>query len=351
MRRNIYLLSAVLALAAASCSQSGQTPEYAGELKSVIGFTASTQTDDLDAVTRAAGEFEDTELRAAGFGVFASYTGLHRYSESNVSSDFMYNEQVTYTSGNWTYSPLRYWPNGEGEAADGGTGASPHYVSFFAYAPYNDYNEYTRYCIPSCSRAEEKGDPWIMYRLIGQDDLDHQVDLLYADPMLDQTKKAVNENVNMNFHHALACVGDKVTIKVGDAMKANTGTSSIVLNDVRVEYTFTDKARLVLWHNGKPNWQPIMSEATATTRTVTLLSGGNETIYDGADATDKVFIGKGLFYIPLDVEGYRQKAEVHITYTLGSSVVNGTTTLYLSDYTEAFAAGKKLDIEITLDNQ
>ncbi|MBQ9660456.1 MAG: hypothetical protein IJV37_04230, partial [Bacteroidales bacterium] len=91
--------------------------------------------------TRAEGEIPTDEvLRAgSGFGVFACYTGAHKYSESSVSPDFMYNQKVTYNPGipAWEYSPVKYWPNGEGEPV-GETGENPHYVSFFAYAPYSD---------------------------------------------------------------------------------------------------------------------------------------------------------------------------------------------------------------------
>ena len=353
MRRNTFLLFAAVTFFMVSCSQADQMPEESfDEMENVIGFSVSTEASDFGAATRAEGEFSDiSAIHDAGFGVFASYTGLHTYSESNVSSDFMYNEGVSYNSGRWTYSPLRYWPNGEGEATDKGTGASPHYVSFFAYAPYNDYNDITKYCIPSFSRAEEKGDPWIMYRLIDQDNLDKQIDLLYADPMLDQTKKAVNENVQFNFHHALACVGDIVIITVGDVLKANAGAQNITLTDVSVEYTLTEKAKLVLWNKGKANWQPIVSENITTTRKVVLLENGNETLYDGSDVNPYTGNGKGLFYIPLDVAGNRQKAEVHVTYTIGSVSVNGIVTIYMSDYTDAFEAGKKLDINITIDNE
>ena len=95
------------------------------------------------AATRAAVEGETTLATMQtsaddGFGVFASYTGMHKYSAVTVKPDFMYNDHVFWNStpGVWEYSPLRYWPNGEGDV-DGLTGNVPHYVSFFAYAPFS----------------------------------------------------------------------------------------------------------------------------------------------------------------------------------------------------------------------
>jgi len=52
-------------------------------------------------LTRTAiGTINDTELKTAGFGVFAAHTGIYPYDRSDIVSDFMHNQQVTYHSGN-----------------------------------------------------------------------------------------------------------------------------------------------------------------------------------------------------------------------------------------------------------
>lgn len=293
-----------------------------------------------DADTRAKGEISASSLTNQSFGVFASYTGLHKYSDSNVSPDFMYNEQVSYNNQDgWTYSPLRYWPNGEGEDA-----SLPRYVSFFAYAPYGST------CISDVSNAHESGDPWITYKLAA--DIANQTDLLYA-MKLDQTKQAINQPVKFEFNHALACVGDYVQIGMSQVLETALAGKTLKLTDVSIDYTLTSKAKLVLWNNGTANWQAINSENATTTRSVTLLSGASVVIDQNTPWTDS---NHGVFYIPLIVGGHVQKADVHIAYDVydGNTKVDelsksGTVTLILSNYA-AYQPGKELDINITLNN-
>ena len=304
-----------------------------------IGFTA-TMADMEDATTRATGAVSDnTTLNTqGGFGVFAAYTGLHKYSDSNVTSDFLYNQQVKLNGSAWSYEPVVYWPNGEGDAGTP-TGANPHYVSFFAYAPYSDTDTSNSnstpadYCISGFSYAHEQTDPWLTYRL--HTDVTKQVDLLYATPLLDQTKPATGGKLKFSFKHALGCVGDKVTVKAGKAM---------TLKKVTVTYRLTDKGRLILNSSGQPNWKPIMSENFLTERTLTLLSSDKTLAANGTWSISE----KGVFYIPIETGGREQTATVEVTYQVGSTVKTGSTVLYLKDFTDAYQAGKHLYINVTV---
>lgn len=319
---------------------------------------------------------------AGGFGVFACYTGLHKYVDSNVHPDFMYNEHVTSTDGTiWTYSPLKYWPNGEGETNSSiNTGENPHYVSFMAYAPYSDNNESTPvgYCIPSFSHQGELGNPWLTYRL--HPNVANQVDLLYAShteehPILDWKKPDVVTKVNFVFDHALACIGNKVSIDCSSGLKSQIDNrvngvtitkAKVEVTSLTIEYTLTAKARLVLWNNGEANWQTIWSEAPICSRTITFIDS-NHTIYEknGESVTASPFVedGKGVYYIPVELSGYPQTANVSLTYrvaTYSSSSGSwqydeekeGTGTLTLHEYTTApndgYKPGKHLYINISL---
>ena len=76
----------------------------------------------------------------AGFGVFGYFTNNGDYDANTSTPNFMYNEQVTYTTATgtlaqWTYEPVKYWPNEFGDAAQSD---DLDKVSFFAYAPYVD---------------------------------------------------------------------------------------------------------------------------------------------------------------------------------------------------------------------
>ena len=269
--------------------------------------------------TRATGMIgDDASLQAGGFGVFGCYTGLHNYSESDANSSFMYNQELEWVSGDahWEYNPVKYWPGEEG-----------HKVSFFAYAPYSECNGTG--CIPSCVRYQETADPWVMYRIA--ENPDDQVDLLYATPLLDQTKMAVNERLEFTFKHALACVGENVTI--------STSATGVTLKEVSIDYTLTAKGRLVLWNRGSANWTPIQSEDVVTVRSVSLLTGGHEPL-------PKTFSGQGLFCIPAEAAGYPQKATMHVTYVVNNVEHTATSELMLKGLLQE---GKTLDINITLN--
>lgn len=79
---------------------------------------------------------DNSTIGSKGFGVFAYLTTNGKYGSSeannNFIGNFMTNIKVTGTAigeneNSWSYSPLRYWPQGKDE-----------YVSFLAYAPYKD---------------------------------------------------------------------------------------------------------------------------------------------------------------------------------------------------------------------
>jgi hypothetical protein len=339
------------------------------------------------AATRAATDINDKPTLSAkgGFGVFGCYTGLHRYSDSNVRPDFMYNEHVTSADGTtWTYSPLKYWPNGEGETSDGSvTGDNPHYVSFMAYAPYSDNNGLSPdtnpagYCIPSFSLQGEIGNPWLTYRLIEQAHINKQVDLLYAKhsnvhPILDQTKPlATNSKVLFDFKHALACVGDKITIICSSGIKNQVDSrvvggvtqARVVIKNFKIEYTLTSKARLVLWNQGEPNWQAIFSEAPICERTVTIVPNATDpelVVYTNGSTGDPCTVtGKGVFYIPKDLQGYPQTAKITVTYCISTyngiswtddSDNTGSVTISMKEeYPDAYQPGKHLYFNITLN--
>ena len=172
----------------------------------------------LTSDTRAGTGGELTTANLADFGVYAYHNGTtswDSYTGSGIVPDYMYNQQVErLADGTWSYTPIKYWPNGSGTANDAtGQGTTPHRVSFFAYAPYvslniTDLNEKDDpttdptsgiTAINACDHA-----PVIAYTLA--DDHAAQVDLLYANTNTDRTKPAVGEKILFDFHHALAAI-------------------------------------------------------------------------------------------------------------------------------------------------
>ena len=323
-------------------------------------------------VTRAVGAIgsEGTSLQTHGFGVFACHTGLYRYGDSNIRPDFMYNEKVFWSAaGNqWTYNPLKYWPNGEGDS-----GEYPQYVSFFAYAPYSDCDVSTSegYCIPTFSYQFEQGNPWLTYRL--HTDLSKQVDLLYCSPLIDQTKPVADDaKVVFQFKHALACVGDQLTVRVSSAMEQKLretvdGISKkaveVKITSVSITYQLTEKGRLDLWTaDGTPQWQTLSSESALCTRTVSF-APADYTLYSYSHTHGTAVArswqdeGHGVFYIPIEVGGHPQTATINVGYAVlttdESDVVTtesktSTRVLTLSNYQDSYKAGRHLYLGISL---
>jgi hypothetical protein len=249
-----------------------------------------------------------------------------------------------------------------------------------AYAPYSDtHTGASGYCIPSFSLQGEIGNPWLTYRL--HENVANQVDLLYAKhsnehPILDQTKPlATNSKVLFDFNHALACVGDKITIICSSGIKNQVDSrvvggvtqARVVIKNFKIEYTLTSKARLVLWNQGEPNWQAIFSEAPICERTVTIVPSESypelpvytSTSPSGSDAVTYLVEGKGVFYIPKDLQGYPQTAKITVTYCISTyngiswtddSDNTGSATISMKEeYPDAYQPGKHLYFNITLN--
>ena len=174
-----------------------------------------------------------------GFGVFAYYTNTTSWTDNQTSfnANFMYNQQVTAGSTtNWTYAPLKYWPNDistsnvDNQSATGSV-AGGGKISFFAYAPYvaaagtgSDDG-----IIGMTSNTAQEA-PKITYKLPSDPSESNIVDLLWGmrgaayhqaptgaaagaatGYNTDLTKETVTEKVNFLFKHALARFGGSAT--------------------------------------------------------------------------------------------------------------------------------------------
>lgn len=179
-------------------------------------------------VDTPASEMTTDELKKTGFGVIAFYTESSKYEDVNTSKvpNFMYNTKVS--GDGWTYSPIKYWPNG-GQTGDATPVETAQYLSFFAYAPYKDFSTTSTTGITALSANSAAGDPTVTYAL---DATGADTDLLWgtagtndattsggAQEGTDFSGKAkakVNANlskmkvggkVQFNFKHALAKFG------------------------------------------------------------------------------------------------------------------------------------------------
>ena len=296
---------------------------------SAIAFSVSGDSTARAATRTAQGTITLTELQAQGFGVFACHTGTHPYVSTSTSSNLMYNQQVTWDDVNsvWEYSPLVYWPVADEDQTN--------YVSFFAYAP---HSENAGGCIADMSRPEDTGDPWILYQLGGdsEDWQDSQVDLVYDFKKDQRRQYPISTKVSMNFKHALATIGDRVTITCSEELQAMLKTLYIgtdvvmTVNTLTVDYLLTSKGRLVLNSNGTPNWQAVESGDQKVHRYLRLTqpqavaraTSASNCLLNDIDTTDV-----GIFYIPLEVGTDKQKVTVTADYT----ITTGATQYVVSE--------------------
>ncbi len=359
----LALLGLILPL---SCSKQDKDAE-----SGPIVFTAFVSSPSMEATKADGAVSTQTDLANAGFGVFACYTKDHHYSESSVTPDFMYNEHLFWDSTHdvWAYQPLKYWPGGEGEA-ESVTGNVPHYISFFAYSPYSDGDssapstKAAGYCISSFIRSYEQGNPWILYRL--HPDVSKQVDLLYATPLMDQTKSEnVSTKLSFEFRHALGCIGDNIEVSVGNTLaaslkeKVDGGAPTWVefyLTGLSIKYTLTEKGKLTLWNQGSPNWSTVVSEDFVTTRDVQVTSSQFRLYrYDGSVENSVSFTAEGLgvFYIPLQVDEQVQKADITLNLLTKDSSGAETALTKTATYVltpNHYAEGKDIALNIVLSD-
>ncbi len=239
-----FALAAMVALALASCSsnsdlatdvtpsnnEAAQTPVTFG---TYVGKSASTRA-------AATGDQTTESLQTSGFGVIAYYTGSNAWagSSNTIAPNFFYNTRVS--GADWTYSPVRYWPNDEAN----------NKVSFFAYAPYTAVVDSTGKVsdattgITALTTNAATGEPKVTYVLGAENAA--SVDLLYGTTSegkfnTDLTKQKTSEKVTFLFKHALAKFGGKgsaITVRANpdDASTTNIGTQTfITVKEIKIE--------------------------------------------------------------------------------------------------------------------
>lgn len=166
--------------------------------------------------TRDAINSNDDLQKPPGFGVFAYYTEATVWESAELGypePNFMNNQQVTYSSGQWTYTPTKYWPNDNNPAdTDDATGSQTYsYLSFFAYAPYQE----------NVSPNATTHQPEVAYSWVNNVNPARQQDLLYDNTKTNCYKTMISPDaygtttgrVPFVFKHALSAIEFKVRRK------------------------------------------------------------------------------------------------------------------------------------------
>lgn len=285
MKKQFKLMAlASVTMLFAACSQENllspqeqlaQSPENnAIQFGTYLGKTGTTRAGvegQIDSDGKLNGTTEiKTSTKVPGFGVFAymkgtdgatdCYTGTWNASAPN----FMYNQLVSYSAPDWSYNPVKYWPNDfsttdvdnqtptDEDAKAQGSVASGK-VSFFAYAPYVAVTPSTGvptspstpdYGITALTSNTATTEPKVTYSFKHTttspydytSNATDNVDLLWGmrggsetyslanggtsvalgsdGYNIDLTKQSTSEKINFKFKHALAKIGGLNGIKV-----------------------------------------------------------------------------------------------------------------------------------------
>ena len=382
------ILAAAAAVVLASCAKI-ESPRYAYEDEWIpVDYSVY-----VPKVTKAgsAGEMNNAKLQATGFGVFA-YENAGSYSTS-LKPNFMYNQEVTYSSSAWTYSPIKYWPNQI--ATNGATdaqspaalSATPHTVSYFAYAPYVSAASGNEGII-AMSANNVAGDPTLTYKI--SEDLDKNVDLVWGTsngstwtnvaggdntvaeglPYLNLQKPAIGTKVNFKFYHALSQLNLTAIASYDIAAAGGSAEDGVKITIAEVVLEVPDMydEGVLNLNNATakvPNWD--VSNATATDLTLTV-SGDklNTAVKDagagkattqpaGVTATEGPVLATNKYFtlIPTDAS---TDVKVTVTYYVTTddanledgysrvpNVISKTIT-----FPNGFGAGKKNSIKMIL---
>ena len=189
MKKILFFAAAAVAMLA-SCSQNDDltasdvvkqdAQQDAIQFGMYMGKSAQTRAGATGTITTENLKTTAGDIRTAGFGVYALYTGDTDFDAVvDRTPNFMWNQQVSSDGTKWSYSPVKYWPNGNATAdntANGATGTGGGKVSFFAYAPWVTDGSGTT-GITAVSAANAKVNPNITYVLTQGEDF---VDLLWG---------------------------------------------------------------------------------------------------------------------------------------------------------------------------
>ena len=381
MKRYIEIVTclgaALTVLLVAACS-SGDEP--ATDEPTAVNFSATVPAFLTRSIVNGTAGLQ---AEAAGFGVFAYYTGTYTWEQCDGSGteghttkqapNFMYNQQVQWDdspqSGFWTYSPVKYWPNDNQPADDtGATGSQEHnYVSFFAYAPYNGTG-----LTPSLNTAT--GAPTIGYTWVSSTDPDDQHDLLYADPddqhdllyadpvtdcykTMTEGYGTVGGRVPFHFRHALAAIEFKVRRK--EASGDQILLQSLSLNDDD-DATAASSSRATLntsgtFNLGTPGWAsfstgtPSITYFSSDIYTALTASGTGVTATTNEDAHDLTRYTPNLLLL-MPQEG-TVTIPFTLSYTLGGAAKSPSGTITFTQPTGGWAIemGRKYTVVFVID--
>ena len=273
-------------------------------------------------------ELDKTALQESteGFGVFGHYKEA---DGKEFGSDLFNNQQVTYKTSAWTYSPLKFWP-------------TQGHIDFLAYAPYDSkYND-------KVSKDNQKLD-FTVNSVIKE-----QKDLLWANNAVGQAKDNISstgKKVKFHFYHALSRLGYTVKLYGNGDYSSNKATFTV--NKITLAGSPDGTSKNAFYKKGTIDlaqandastlWDTSLSSTNDDKQNFDLVSSDQLLGKDGINS------GKNyLFVIPQNFSG-ADELYVYVKYTInytdGTSAV--TNTVY-KRLTTNFKQGKAYMLNLTL---
>lgn len=269
--RRVHLAALLSCCLLASCGGSDDLPsENAGTDTTPIGFS-STISPQEKAQTRT-GVVTDI----SNMYVFASYTGTADWKTTDTPN-FMYKQLMTKNGTNWTYTPLKYWPN-----------AADERISFFAYAP----------TVTGVVLSENNAEGPKLTYTVPTNENGKQDFLLGA--VMNRTKS--NNMVSFKMKHALTQI--KFCVKSGD-----TGTTK-KLKGLTVSAPQQGTASFDT--GGNLQWTIESAHAPFVAENKSFADNGLDI---PATSTDKTDVVATFFLLPVD-NPFAREVTVSLTYTL-----------------------------------
>lgn len=250
--KKIFTFAAVAAVVLSSCAKVDNYKVSAPEAIS-FGVYAGNAANTKAVSGTDFGTITNTELQASsnGFGVFGYYTDADDYA-SGTKANFMYNQQVTYSTDHWTYNPVKYWPNEHGASA---VSTDTDKLTFLAYAPFVANKDIAgdkgvSITDKTGSAAADEGiikmtannvagDATLTFKVPASSE--EQIDLMYGvlgaqytdvegatigtvgNPMENLTKQKTDGKISILFKHALA----KIAIDIKEVVDAEDPTTTV----------------------------------------------------------------------------------------------------------------------------
>ena len=244
-----------------------------------------------DDATKSVAYYDD-----ASFGVFAFKQSGGTWADlasKHWKPDFMFNQEVHHAGSEYTYSPIRFWPDG-----------AVNTLTFWAYSPYDASAELlVSGSTNTTYTSNSEGLPDIRFTVDGH------TDVLYSDVIANQTFATNSGVVTFSFNHALSLVD--VNVKKEDPTDRYTVTLKSVRLDGLYSTAILRSAGWAAWSGARSNLAVYEDDPDDDSDDI-VLTTSNQSL-------------QGVMPLPQDLGN--QAARLHVEFTIsGAGIAHERTT-------------------------